>query len=569
MSIAIKAGADVAANTDNFALDFPLAAGRFQSNKDLISSQMVCFQCTLALNGQSLFREELKAVLPTLELKGGNKKYIESQLFVALTGGLKTGASGVSQLFMTVLDQALCEKEWAGGGSDGSEALNNPEVKQRRAMLTWMLTNLLENTSCRETFSAEGPWVTFREALAWAAKDFQEKGVDSWAAGYPAAGFMQLVSFGQQLGSFEYQTVCDLRLAKLLHSVASKYLGQLFREDSKGNTWKQPYLELIYSQFNVPLVPTDKRGSASLVNSLELFWELLGKCLTTDSELLAHWDEEDMSRAMRRVQMVVFWLVYYQTAHTRAKTFFQNIQTDRPLSVPVLDVRGPVITSAAADTVLLGIFHGEVTDPETQAFHAQHDGNLPSFVTPFGPSILRCGYPTCGESFVPADKLPGLDEEWTPSHEEALRVGRAAHLAKTFGVHESFARESKTGMPTPTNSPTPPKCLHVNLHISVARVWARLEKAQRAKISAGEKDAVDEFVKEASLEICAARRGDVFAHGQGDNVREILPSFLEALKVAVKVEQVEGGITEYVIDFDKNKLQLKAKYEMLISAKST
>ncbi|RVD85406.1 uncharacterized protein DFL_003729 [Arthrobotrys flagrans] len=68
-------------------------------------------RCTLALNGESLFRENLKTVLPTLEFKGANRKYIESQLFVALTGGLRTGASGVSQLFMTILDQVLCEKE--------------------------------------------------------------------------------------------------------------------------------------------------------------------------------------------------------------------------------------------------------------------------------------------------------------------------------------------------------------------------------------------------------------------------------------------------------------------------
>lgn len=138
-------------------------------------------------------------------------------------------------------------------------------------MLIWMFTNLLENVSCRETFSNEGPWVTFREALARAAKDFREKGIDGWAVGYPVAGFMQLVSFGQQLGFFDHQTVCDLRLAKLLHSVASQYLGKLFREGSGGQTWKQPYMELIYSQFNAPLIPTDKRGPAFLVNSLELF----------------------------------------------------------------------------------------------------------------------------------------------------------------------------------------------------------------------------------------------------------------------------------------------------------
>ncbi|KAK6535750.1 hypothetical protein TWF281_000002 [Arthrobotrys megalospora] len=566
MSIAIKTGADVAANTDNFALDFPLAAGRFLSNKELISSQMVCFQCTLALNGQSLFREELKTILPTLEFKGGNRKYIESQLFIGLTGGLRTGASGVSQLFMTILDQILCEKGWAGGGNVGSEALNNPEVKQRRAMLTWMLTNLLENTSCRETFNSDGPWVTFRQALIWAAKDFRERGVDSWAVGYPLAGFTQLVSFGRQLGSFDHKTVCDLRLAKLLHTVASKYLEQLLREVPRDQAWKQSYLELIYSQFNAPLIPTDKRGSESLVNSPQLFWKFLQNHFPTNSELLAHWDEEDINRAMRRVQMVVFWLVYFQTTHTRAKSFFQNIQTDRPLSIPALDVSSPALANSAVDPVLLGIFRGEVTDLETQAFHARHCGSLPLFVTPFGPSVLRCGYSTCAELFVPIDKLPGLSEEWTLSHENTLRAGRAAHLIKAFAVHKDFAEESQTGMPTPTTLPIPPKSRHANLHISVARVWARLDKAQRVNIAASKKDAVDEFVREASYEVYTACRGNVFERVD-DDVRQILPSFLDVLKTAIRVEQGDGDITEYVIDFDKNKIQLKAKYEMMILAR--
>ncbi|RVD85405.1 uncharacterized protein DFL_003728 [Arthrobotrys flagrans] len=246
---------------------------------------------------------------------------------------------------------------------------------------------------------------------------------------------------------------------------------------------------------------------------------------------------------MRRVQMIVFWLVYYQTAHTRAKTFFQNIQTNRPLSIPVLDVFGPAITPAAADPVLLGIFRGEVTvtDPETQAFHDRHTGNIPPFVTPFGPSVLRCGFSTCAEPFTPAYQLPGLGEKWTPSHEDALRAGRAAHLAKAFGIHKDFTRTSQTGMPTPTSSPAPPNSSHTNTHISIARVWARLDKTQRAKVAAGsEKGAVDEFVKDVSFEIYDSRRGDVFAEAE-DDVRQILPSFFEALKLAVEVEQGGGG----------------------------
>lgn len=110
MSIAIEFDADTAANTYNFALDFPLAAARFKSNINLISSQSVCFQCALAFDGMSLYREDIAAILPTLDYTDSIKKYIQEQLYVALTGGLRTGASGVSQLFMTILDRTLKEK---------------------------------------------------------------------------------------------------------------------------------------------------------------------------------------------------------------------------------------------------------------------------------------------------------------------------------------------------------------------------------------------------------------------------------------------------------------------------
>ncbi|KAH7042108.1 hypothetical protein B0J12DRAFT_743421 [Macrophomina phaseolina] len=568
MSIAIKAGADGAANTDNFALDFPLAAGRSDANRDLVASQHVCFQCALAFGGRSLFREDLAAIVPTLDCDGTNKKYICEQLHTALTGGLRTGASGVFQLFMTLLDRTLREKEWAGAGIRDSE---DPEVIQRRAMLQWVLGNLLQRTQCRETFSELGRWVSYREALLWAAKDFRAQGVDSWAVGYPIAGFMQLLSFGEKVGAFDEDTVRDLRLTKLLHSVASAYLALLFKNaHTADQAWKQPLLELIYAHFNTDLVPTDKRGPESLVNSTDAFWSRISTWLRTDAELLARWHPADKERALRRVQLLAFWLVYHQRAHTRTKTFFQTLRITQPISLALLDPSGPALPPAITHPVLLSIFRG----PDTTPTHADHTflalhapgTTIAPFATPFGPSVLRCSFPACAAPFFrdAATDLPRADARWPDRQRDALRQARAAHLVRAFAADvPAFARAAPTGMPAVTASPAPPLSTHYNLHASVARVWARAEREVRRRVARGEEPAVGAFVAEVSREICEGGRGDVFHARLDQRVVEVLPSFVEALRVALRREGRDGEAVEvFEHDWEKNRLEAKVRYEM-------
>ncbi|OJD30449.1 mg754 protein [Diplodia corticola] len=589
MSISLKAGADAAANTDNFALDFPLAAGRFNSNKDVISSQLVCFQCALAFEGRSLFKEDVAAVLPAVDCHESNKKYIHEQLHLALTGGLRVGASGTSQLFMTILDRTLREKEWAGAGS---EMALDAEVAQRRDLFRWVLANLLERTGCRETFNEQGQWVTYSKALAWAAKDFREQGLDSWAVGYPTAGFMQLIRFGRQLEAFDAQTARDLRLAKVLHSVASAYLAQLYKNMHTGNqAWKQPLLALIYAEFNGDLVPTDKRGYKSVLGDSAVFWERLSAFLTADVELLADWDAADMERAMRRVQVLTFWLVYLQRDHTRAKTYFQKLRNEQPLSHAVLDphTADPLAPSVTHPT-LLSIFRGDdTTDPTTLALRARHTGGAP-FFTPFGPSVLRCCYPACQEQFLPAEqlaevkKLAESDAPWPARVLDQLRQARANHLTKVFATDaRAFAAESQTGLPAVTASPAPPHSMHYNLHVSIARAWSRIADAEgegdddaisavdrKRRIAAAVRDggAAEElvtFVEEVKREVCKSRRGDVFQELLDEDTKLALPSFLESLRAALRLEQKQEGdvdVAAYVHDWEKNKLEDKLRWEL-------
>ncbi|KAF7865705.1 hypothetical protein EAF04_005871 [Stromatinia cepivora] len=139
LSIALKAlSADaMAANTDNFALDFPLAAGRFEANMNILSSQCICFQCALfGRPGYSIYGEEISAVIPTLEYTGSNKLYIHQQLYKALNAGLKTGVPAMGQLFATILDRTLKGREWAGADAEDGDGILDAERRQRRSAIT-------------------------------------------------------------------------------------------------------------------------------------------------------------------------------------------------------------------------------------------------------------------------------------------------------------------------------------------------------------------------------------------------------------------------------------------------
>ena len=79
MSIYLKVldHADAAANTTDFAFNFPLAAGSSPANVNIISSQDVCFQCALlGPSGLSIYKEQLAVIIPAMAYQGSNKTYI-------------------------------------------------------------------------------------------------------------------------------------------------------------------------------------------------------------------------------------------------------------------------------------------------------------------------------------------------------------------------------------------------------------------------------------------------------------------------------------------------------------
>ena len=232
-------------NTTDFALNFPLAAGGSNKNVNMVSSQNVCFQCALlGPDGLSIYKEPLKAIIPAVQYEGANKKYIQDQLYLALTAGLVTGAAGIAQLFMAILDQVIRTKSWAGAGLPETQPSTDEhnEAAQRRHTFQWMLDQLVENTRTRETFTEVGDWVKFPQALEWVAKDFTANGLASFAVTYPAAGFGRLVSLGRKTGALDEETVRRLGTAKGVYSVAAKYLADMQKAVKDGYAVPAPRL---------------------------------------------------------------------------------------------------------------------------------------------------------------------------------------------------------------------------------------------------------------------------------------------------------------------------------------
>jgi hypothetical protein len=148
---------------------------------ELVSSQNVCFQCAwLSPAGKSIYQEHLTAVIPAVEYTGGNRKYINDQLYLALTAGLATGAAGIGQLLMAILLEILKTKQWAGAGIEGQiSATKNQEIFQRRNTLQWILDQFVQNTLSRENFKEKGAWVSFPQALNWTVREFNSQGLAS------------------------------------------------------------------------------------------------------------------------------------------------------------------------------------------------------------------------------------------------------------------------------------------------------------------------------------------------------------------------------------------------------
>ena len=273
---------------------------------------------------------------------------------------------------------------------------------------------------------------------------------------------------------------------------------------------------------------------------------------------------------MCRAQVFIFWLIFYQKGHTAAQMFFSKVKEDHPIATAVLDPE-PHFPASLAHSVLLSPFLGEekLINPDVAALH---HGVAP-FKTPFGPSVLQCAFERCSESFVPSTEailaslakppslaLPQDDPAFMAAKTELVRKARAQHLIKAFGIRDRF-EENKTGLPEATLSPTPPSSTSCNLHVNIARTWAKLSTKGRRSTCAGGKT-LEAFIVAARKRICAGRRGNIFYADIDLEIQGVLPSFFHVLGEALKLEAMgETDIAWYQHEFEDNNLEWKMEFE--------
>ena len=201
------------------------------------------------------------------------------------------------------------------------------------------------------------------------------------------------------------------------------------------------------------------------------------------------------------------------------------------------------------------------------------------FVSPYGPSILHCGFAGCNTKFY--DETSSLVPD-----PDSVRQLRARHLKEVFGNADFQA--STNGLPEPTNAPKPPVSGHCNLHVGIARVWSRMERKKAAlatqlimqepnrpsngpqsqlpakeDVYNGEKGAIDHFISAVRMQVCShSRRGDIYQTLEGQ-IRDLLPSFYEALRVASQTLRStdETGL-DYAHDWTLNRVAAKIEYEI-------
>ncbi|KAL8887367.1 MAG: hypothetical protein Q9215_005054 [Flavoplaca cf. flavocitrina] len=558
MSIVFKRLGTVEENTTDFALNFPLAAAQAKQNKDMVSAQCICFQCAQALE-VSIFQECIVATLPTVDYKDANKKYIDHQLTLAVTAGLATGASGIVQLFATILDRTLATKEWCS-----RDHIDDPEVQTRCQAFEWMLLNLLEKSFCRDNFGENGTWVPYPKALLWAFKEYETAGLDSWIIQYPLAGFSQILRWAEVLQlPISPRKIQAVRAAKLIHQVVTVMMNELLREKEGDKLWTYRFLHLIYREFNAPGIPRDL-GTESLIPS-DVCWMPLEAALGSWADVtrfLAEFDTESQEMVISRLQLVTFWVLYTQKGHTTPKTFFANIASREPLAPAVLDPAAPHLPQNEVKNVLLSIFCDEARLKKSLTAQTRdlHLGRaMPPFATSFGASVLSCGFPGCSTKFYSADDL----KKGVEAAGNGIRTRRAQHFADVFGIPGEF--QSQTGLPDPTLAPKAPSSYHNTLHMSIARAWSRLPvNKKKAIFSATESATLDSFIVDVRIQLCAtSHRGNIYSSTIDEEVRTLLPSFFKALRVASEREGLEDRSgAAYVHDWTKNKIVEKMGYEL-------
>lgn len=492
-----------------------------------------------------------------------------------------------------------------------------------------MLQELLFHCKTRETFDNTGKRVFYRRTLLRALQDYEERGLDSWLMRYPLGGFCQIIRWHRMMNepssSSRIEALCK---AKLMHLVISIAITLIVAD--KG--WRFPCLGLIYRDFNAPCIPRDMGCAESIINAAE-FWPKLLDIIRSRQDVNCFLlnCSDGFFDMIRPLQLAIFWAVFTQHEQYDLDAFFYMIAYTEPTSWMVLckptDLRRNVPENQVLDT-LTSIFRSKSSGPDPSEVESsapilsdlvssksgsgstessstksaespepssakpyssasgsscQQDVHsneqiLP-FVSPFGSSVLHCGYQGCNVWFC--NPNPIRESNNSIPDVDTVRRLRGQHLKDIF-AQEGY--NSTTGLPEPTTAPHPPTSSHCNLHRSMVRVWSRMDRSIVRKHSTrslirplpavrsdipcrravydDHEPAVDAFISAVMKEICITNgRGDIYQKDLRKKVKDLLPSFLEALRVASERFQLKSPI-DYVHDWTMDTLEARIRYEL-------
>ncbi|KAJ6516846.1 hypothetical protein C8R47DRAFT_1032344 [Mycena vitilis] len=551
MSLALMVSTNPGDNTTDFALNFPLAAGAAGHNSSVISAQYVCFNCALAMhqmdrNRGSMYNEPIAAVLPLTKFEGINRKYITNCLATALTNGLATGASGLVQLLMSIILTTMRTKEWA------KPAENDGEIQARREGMLWMLRNLVDNSSCRETFEETGDWVPFRQALVWTLKTYAEEGIYSWTVRYPVPGFLVLLELLSLVDGANIPET--LRVAKLMHEIVTVYMARIVKASANTLHVQRQILKIVFAEFNAEGVPRNIKNNALAINSTDVVVQRLTSWLDfPGTTTLIGQIGEGAEKYASALQYIAFRL-FFEDSHQTPKGYFQRAsQADVHMHTATSSPQA--LPRAVVEPLFTAMWAGEPKQPDH--VNVTKD-TIARFVSPYSASVLHCSLPGCPVRFDTNGHNP-----------ESIRAARAAHLAQAYAI-EGTQPKNANGLPENTGRLEAPTTSHVTLHASVSKSWRALDRDARLAVL---KEVVPDAPVDAATPHIAAftdaivdhiclvnARGDIYDKNLRAEIGWVLPSFFVALHTAAEMKHVDDVDLELV----ENSLAARIEWELAL-----
>ncbi|KAL9013622.1 MAG: hypothetical protein Q9173_001699 [Seirophora scorigena] len=322
--------------------------------------------------------------------------------------------------------------------------------------------------------------------------------------------------------------------SNVLHLSTGSNTCLCMRMDQVKRALVHAFMHLIYCECIATNVPRALCDQSAITSTS--FWHKLEDILgdrEDGKQFLDSISNACRPAACRRVQIIIFWAIFTQNEHMTAKGFFHKLRLQEAMAPPFLNFTEQLPDESMLQKILRSIFL-EDRKPTDIA----HDDS----------ALLR------------SERAPY-------PHPDLIRKRRAKHFNQVF----QHGTGTETGLPEPVNAPERPSSEHDTLHMSIVKVWSALPLSLKTIRTAGpdeiecqtvtselnvinrnEQTTGDFFVR-AREHICSeSHRGNIDYHGLDDEIREPLPSFFEAPRVASKSDGLDdkSGLS-YVHDWTK------------------